>query len=172
MSILLPILQWILPAIIVLITVWLVYREIKKTEQQRQKLELRLKDRKAYIPTRLQAHERLIVFLERITPEALVMRLQRSDLSVQGIHALFLKTIRQEWDHNVSQQLYISDETWKQIKSVRENIVRLINTEAGKLKPSDPAMKLSQAIIEEFASTTSPVQKAISAIKQDVNALF
>jgi len=172
MNTFIEILQWILPALIVLLTAWLVLNEVKKLEIQRQKQELRLKDRKAYIPVRLQAHERLLVFLERITPESLVMRLQRPDLTVQGIHSLFLKTIRQEWDHNVSQQLYISDETWLLIKNARENVVRLINTEAGKLKPTDPALKLSQIIIEEFAESVTPVQKAILAIKQDINALF
>ena len=166
------ILQWILPALVVLVTVWLVFYQLKKNEKQRQQYELRLKDRKAIIPTRLQAHERLIVFLERITPEALVMRLQRTDLTVQGLHALLLKTIRQEWDHNVSQQLYISNETWTFIKNARENVVRLINTEAGKLKATDPAMKLSQAIIEEFATTSSPIQKAIFAMKEDINVMF
>lgn len=172
MEILINLLQWILPALIVLATVWLVFYKLQKKEVQQYMQELRIKDRKALIPVRLQAHERFVVFLERITPEALVMRLQRPDLTVQNLQTQLLKIIRQEWDHNVSQQLYISNETWILIKNARENAVRLINTEAGKLKHTDAAMKLSQAIIEEFASVTSPNQKAIIAIKEDINSLF
>ncbi len=172
METLIEIAKWILPALMVFLAVWLVFYNSSKNEGRRQSFELRMKDRRAILPTRLQAHERILIFLERISPEALVMRLQRPNLNVQELHSALLKTIRQEWDHNVSQQLYLSDEAWTLIKNARENVVKLINTEAGKLKPSDAAMKLSQGILEEYSGSNSPTNEAIKALKTDIRKLF
>jgi hypothetical protein len=172
METLFEIVKWILPALMVFMAVWLVFTNFRKSEGRRQSFELRMKDRRAIIPIRLQAHERMLLFLERISPEALVMRLQRPNLNVQELHSLLLKTIRQEWDYNVSQQLYLSDEAWTLIKNARENVVKLINSEAGKLKPSDAAMKLSQSILEENSGANSPTTEAIKALKGDIRQLF
>ena len=172
MEIWFEIIRWLLPAIMVLVAVWLVFNNVRKGEMRRQSLELHLKDRRATLPVRMQAHERMILFLERISPESMVMRLQKPNLTVQELHSLLLKTIRQEWDHNVSQQLYVSDEAWTLVKNARENTVKLINTEAGKLKPLDPAMKLSQMILEESTGSNSPTAAAIQMLKSDIRKLF
>ncbi len=162
----------LLPSLMVFLAVWIVFNHIKKSDIRRHSFELRMKEKRTVLPNRLQAHERMILFLERISPESLIMRLQRPHLTVQDLHATLLKTIRQEWDHNVSQQLYLNDKTWLSIKSARENIVKLINTEAGKLKPTDPAMKLSQSILEECSGEKPLIADALKLIKGDVRDLF
>jgi len=164
--------KWLLPAILVFIAVWMVFENSRKSELKRYAYELRSKGRQTTLPIQLKAHERMMLFLERINPEALIMRLQRPNLTVQELHGQLLKTIRQEWDHNVSQQLYISDEAWQQIKIARENVVKLVNTEAGKLKQMDPAIKLSQMLIEESNGPLSPIDPAIKALKADIRQLF
>ena len=172
MESIIEIIKWLLPALLVFIAVWTVFENSRKSELKRHAFELRVKNKRATLPTQLQAHERMILFLERINPEALIMRLQRPNLTVQDLHAQLLKTVRQEWDHNVSQQLYLSDEAWQQIKIARENTVKLINTEAGKLKPTEPSIKLSQLIIEESTGSQMPTLMAIKTLKNDIRQLF
>lgn len=172
MEIVIEFARWLLPSIMVFASVLLVFNGIKKSDTRRYSYELRLKERRTVMPIRLQAHERMIIFLERITPEALIMRLQRPTLTVQELHSAMLKTIRQEWDHNVSQQLYITDRAWELIRLSRENVVKLINTEAGKLKPNEAAMKLSQSILEECSGNKLPTTDAIQTLKADIHQIL
>ena len=172
MNVIIEIAKWLLPSLMVFLAVWIVFNHVKNSDKRRYAYELRLKEKRAILPARLQAHERMMLFLERISPEALIMRLQRPNLTVQQLHSMLLKTIRQEWDHNVAQQLYLSDKAWTLIKNSCENIVKLINTEAGKLKPSDPAMQLSQKILEECSGERPLTADAIRLLKEEVRNLF
>lgn len=164
--------RWMLPALLVFAASYITLRASHQSERRRQMFELRMRDRRALLPLRIQAHERALLFLERVSPEPLVMRLQKPNLTVQQLQTLMLRTVRQEWDHNVAQQLYISDETWQLVKNARENTVKLINTEAGKLKGNLPGINLSQKILEESVGSDLPTREAIRALKDDMARMF
>ncbi|HON19099.1 MAG TPA: hypothetical protein PK990_08020 [Salinivirgaceae bacterium] len=166
------IVRWILPSFMVFIAMWLVMAKFQIIERQKQLHEQQKKDSQTLLPIRLRAHERMLLFLERIDPEAMVMRMQRPNITVQEFHSQMLREIRQEWNHNVTQQLYLSDKTWIIIKNAKENVVKIINTEAGKLKPGDPSIKLSQVLLENFSRNDSPTKEAIDALKNDIRQLF
>ncbi len=172
MEIVIEIIRWTLPALMVFLAVWIVLNKLQVIDKQRLLHQQQQKDSQILLPSRLRAHERMVLFLERISPEALVMRLQRPNLTVQELHSQMLREIRQEWNHNITQQLYISDTSWQLINNARENIIRIINTEAGKHRPGDPALKLSQTLLEEYTRKNSPTKEAIDALKNDIRLLF
>ncbi|PLX23800.1 MAG: hypothetical protein C0599_03675 [Salinivirgaceae bacterium] len=168
----LEILQYILPSIVVFAAVYIVLHFHLKQQREKQKIEVLLNNRKTIIPIRLQAYERLILFLERITPEALIMRHQRPELTVYDLQTKLLKSIRGEFDHNLSQQLYISNDAWKMVRNSRENLVKLINSCAEQLDPKKPAMHLSKTLLEESTGTNDPTSKAINFLKEEAQIIL
>lgn len=166
------ILKYILPAIILAITVLLVLNYQFKQQQAQHRLEILLNNRKAIITVKLQAYERLLLFLERISTESLIMRSQKPNLTVFELQSILLKTIRTEFDHNLSQQLYVSNDAWKLIRHARENIVKLINSAAEKHDPKKPAMHLSKSILEEGTSAADPTKKVIEFLKKEMQELL
>lgn len=168
----LEILKYILPSIIVFAAVYLVLHFHLKQQREKARLEVMLNNRKTIVPVRLQAYERLILFLERISPEALVMRTQRPNLTVFDLQTKLLKTIRTEFDHNLTQQLYVSNDAWKYVRNAREGVVKLINTSAEAHDPKKPAMHMSKSILEDSTGINDPTQKARAFLKSEVQAIL
>ena len=124
---------------------------------------------KVLIPLKLQAYERMVLFLERINPPNLLTREMQAGLAATQLQAILLKTLRDEYDHNMSQQLYISETCWEAIKTAREQVATLINTSATKVKQDDPAIKLANEILTgDFESKSDPIEKAMAAIKKEI----
>ncbi|HKK59974.1 MAG TPA: hypothetical protein VJ937_10880 [Salinivirga sp.] len=163
----LEILKYILPGLIVFAAVYLVLHYHLKQQREKAKVEVMLNNRKTIIPLRLQAYERLILFLERISPEALIMRIQRPNLSVFELQSKLLQTIRTEFDHNLTQQLYVSNDAWKYVRNARENVVKIINSSAEQHDPKKPAMHLSKTILEDSTGSNDPTKKAIHFLKSE-----
>jgi hypothetical protein len=168
----LELLQYILPSVVVFAAVYIVLHYHLKQQREKQRIEVLLNNRKTIIPIRLQAYERLILFLERITPEALIMRYQRPNLTVFDLQTALLKAIRNEFDHNLSQQLYISNDAWKMIRNSRENVVKLINSCAEQNNPKKPAMDLSKTLLEESTGANDPTSKAIKFLKEEAQVIL
>lgn len=164
--------QYILPSIVVFAAVYMVLHLHLKQQREQQKIEVLLNNRKTIIPIRLQAYERLILFLERITPEALIMRHQRPKITVFDLQSTLLKAIRNEFDHNLSQQLYISNDAWRMIRNSRENVVKLINSCAEQNDPKKPAMDLSKTLLEESTGSNDPTSKAINFLKEEAQMIL
>jgi hypothetical protein len=173
METLLEILKYTLPALIVFLTAYFSVRILIKNDQKKREFELIVKNRNIVTPIRLQAYERLTLFLERISPEALIMRLNKEKLTVKQMQNEMLRTIRSEFDHNLSQQIYISPQAWQMVKNARENVVKLINTTAQRMNPNDPAIKLGKTILENMMSQDqSPTKNALNFLKKEVRNYY
>ena len=173
METILEILKYILPALIVFFTVYFSIRILIKNDQRKRDYEIIMKNKQVVTPIRLQAYERLTLLLERISPDALVMRISKDNLTVKQLQNQLLQTIRAEFDHNMSQQIYVSPQAWEVVKSARENIVKLINTTAQGLKPDEPAIKLSRALIERVMEQERSSSKvAIDYLKREVRSFY
>jgi hypothetical protein len=180
----LEIAKYTIPAIVVFITAYFLLKlhlnaqeEINKKELKTQIEELRLQikqeDKKYLTPIRLQAYERMVLFLERISPQSLVFRVQKSSQKVFQLQSALLKAIRDEYEHNLAQQLYISKESWSVLKAAKESMVKLINTAAMDLKPDDVGIELSKKIFELSVDNENlNTGKAIEFLKKDVQNLF
>lgn len=138
-----------------------------------QQIEQQLVRNKITLPLRLQAYERCIVFLERISPDSLVVRVNKGEDTVASLQARLLSGIRSEFEHNISQQLYVSQETWVYVVNAKNNIVGLINSCSSRLHPDMRAIELSKLIIETYANIeTSPTALAKQKIKLEVALLY
>lgn len=129
-------------------------------------------DHKQLLTLRLQAYERLTLFLERIHPESLIIREQQSGMLSTQFHNALLKVLRSEFEHNLAVQIYIPGDTWEMIKSAREQVVKLVNTSASQVAPNAPSIELGRVIIEQGGGDTLRIlQKALAKIKEDVAAM-
>jgi len=167
-------LKIILPALIVAGAVFLLIRQYLEKEQQRRLIELRLQGTKEILPVRLQAYERVILLLERITPNNVLVRLNSSGQSASEFHRL-LQEIRAEYEHNLSQQLYMSPEVWEQVKQSKEHILSLVNKAYQGLNTPQQARgtELAKRILETLiADEADPTAQAISAVKREAAGLF
>ncbi len=169
----LEILKYILPSLIVFMTAWLVIRKFLENERKIKKIDLMYKNEQYILPIRMQAYERLVLFLERISPESLIMRVNKQGMTSQELHTGLLTAIRSEFEHNLSQQIYVSRESWEVIRNARSGLVNIINEAAKSIEPGSPSMKLSQTILETIIEADkSPTTVAIDYIKREVKELF
>ncbi len=173
MDVVLEILKYTLPAIVVFLTAYLVIRNFLKNEEQRRKVELALANQKELLPLRLQAYERIALFLERISPESIVMRISKPGMNSRQLHAELISAIRSEYEHNLSQQVYISSQVWELVRNARGNVVKLINSASGEIKENASAMTLSKKILElAMEHKSAPTETALQALKQEIRQLF
>lgn len=122
---------------------------------------------------RLQAHERLIVFIERINPSNLFIRLHQQSLSVQEFQAILLNEIRVEYQHNVSQQLYISTATWNVVKQLKEDTIAMINNGVKSLAQDAAGVDLSRKVLQHMTEIeNNPYDLTLDLIKKDIHQLF
>lgn len=165
--------KYILPSLVVFIAAYLVIREFLKREEKKQKFDIYLANQKEITPIRLQAYERLIIFLERIHPESLIIRENENGLNNQQFQHKLINSIRTEFEHNLSQQIYISPKLWVLLKDAKESMIQLINAEALQLIPTDASLGLSKAVIESHMQfQNSAIDKAIEALKEEIGLIW
>lgn len=187
MSELMEFIKIIIPTIAILIVVYIMMKEFTrqnskqfdflKDEQQLLKAKMESERKanagKTLMPLRFQAYERMSLFLERINPPNLLTRVMKPKINVGTLHASLLATIRDEYEHNMSQQLYISDTAWELVKAAKEDVVRLVNSAAAKFVPEDDASEFAQEIITNgFNNKNNPIDKALVALKEDIRENF
>jgi hypothetical protein len=173
MDIALEILKYTLPALIVFLTAFVLIRGFIRREEIRHARELSESDRKTLLPIRLQAYERLALLLERISPESLIMRVNQPGMSARQLHTELLASIRAEYEHNLSQQVYISNEAWEQVRNARANVIGLINTAVDQVKDDATAITLSQKVFEQVVQLKAPpVQEALDFLKEELRQLY
>jgi hypothetical protein len=128
---------------------------------------------KVILPLRLQAYERFVMFLERIHPSNLLMRLSNPELSSVQLQTLLVRTIREEFEYNLSQQLYISGHAWELIKNAKEEMVALINKASTKAGEQARAGDLVKAILELMVDKGKlPSELALEEIRKELQKLF
>ena len=132
--------KYLLPSLIVLACAYLTIRQFLIREEQKQRLELAMANQKVITPIRLAAFERVVLFLERIYPGNLLVRVQEPGMSAKDFHKALITTIRAEYEHNMSQQIYLSDESWEAVKTAKESIVELINISAQRMSDENKAI--------------------------------
>lgn len=173
MDIALEILKYTLPALIVFLTAFVLIRGFIKSEEQRRNREILESTQKTILPIRLQAYERMALLLERISPESLIMRVTQPGMTAKQLHTELLSSIRAEFEHNLSQQVYISNEAWELIRTARGNVINMANTAADQLKDDATAITLSQKIFEQVVQLKSPpVQQALDFLKEEIKQFY
>lgn len=167
----------ILPSVVVFLTAYHMIKRLTdahRLERQGEQLAAQRKDdRKQTLPLRLQAYERLTLFLERIQPGPLVLRLHKSNMSAASLHGQLVGTIREEFEHNVSQQVYVGDKVWDAVRQAKEETIRLVNMSFSQVEADRPGTELSRRIFENAGRLShTPSQEGLVAIKNEVRRLF
>ncbi len=167
------ILKIVLPALLVLLTAYLLIDKLLRSDEKRRNFELHKNNISIFTPIRLRAYERLILVLERTSPNTLILNIIKPEMSNQELHTQLLNNIRHEYAHNISQQIYVSDETWNFIRASQESLLRLVNTCASQCNPKEPASILAERIIQVYgASDQTPTESAINKLKSEVRNYF
>ncbi len=139
-----------------------------ESEATKNKENRKTENAKITIPLRIQAYERLVLLLERINPESLLLRVQTPQMTAGLMHQELLITIRAEFEHNLSQQIYISQQSWDSVKLAKDSLIRLINEESSKIAAGASAAALSEAILKALLTQpTNPILNALSVLKKD-----
>jgi hypothetical protein len=146
----------LIPAALVLYGMYLMVRTMIERELRSKRIELWAKQSEQSLPIRLQAYERMTLYLERISPENLIPRLNQPGLSAAQFARLLRQEVQSELSHNFAQQLYISSELWDTIKTATSEVFNLINqTEAECAEgesSTDFGKRMLQKAIEQEAS--------------------
>lgn len=173
MNAFLEVLKYTLPALIVLAAAYLIIKTFIDDERQKRRIESRTSNQKLITPIRLQAYERIVLFLERISPDSLIMRLHGPGLTCKKLQSDMLSLIRAEFEHNMSQQIYISNQAWEVTKSAKENIIKLINTAAADVNPEAPSNEFNAKLLESLVEYDQlPNHTAIEFIKNEITQFF
>ena len=162
-----------IPAFLVVLVSWLLIRSFLESKRERDLLDLKLANQKQTLPVRLQAYERLTVYLERINPQTLVLRINQNSMNPKQLRDALILTIKTEFEHNVSQQIYVSANTWNIILAVKEELIDTINQAEGSLHEEGTSMDMIKEIMEHYmAHDRRPMQTALDKIKADIQKLF
>lgn len=173
METLFEIAKFILPSLIVFMASFYTIKQFMANEERKRYLEGKTKNAETITPIRLQAYERIVIFLERISPNSLVMRTNKVGVSARFFHGELLKAIRSEFEHNISQQIYMNNQTWESVKNAKEETIKLINLCASNVSENASAMDLSQMIIEAASKLKKlPTQTAVEIIKKEIAQSF
>ena len=169
----LEVLKYVLPLGVALLAAYFILKAYLDHEMKKKKAELKKDDRQVTLPLQLQAYERLILLLERISPAQLVIRALLPGMGPYQFQTVLLQSIREEFEHNQTQQVYVSDEAWLKVKQAREELVRLINISATDGREELSANDLARHILDEWSKLDrNPIQLAIDRLKNDARELL
>ena len=167
------ILKYCIPALVVLLATWIVMHKLFQGEEQKRQWELKRLSQKEISPIRLRAYERLSLVLERTQPEHLLVDLDLSQMSVQQLQQRLLQTIRLEFDHNLSQQIYVSEQVWEQITAARGQMLSFVTAMAMQLPPNSTALDYAKTLLTAYSTNGETAnEKALHALKAEAATLL
>ncbi|MBT8264451.1 MAG: hypothetical protein HKN52_09655 [Eudoraea sp.] len=161
---------FLLPAVVTGAVAFYFFRLHTKNEEGRRRYLLHKESQKNAMPIRLQAYERLALFLERISIPSLVVRVAPKSADKAAYENLLIKNIENEFEHNLSQQIYMSDECWNIIKAAKNATIQTIRR-AG-MSESDTADKLREDVLNDTMDKQSPSSTALAFVKKEINDLW
>jgi hypothetical protein len=169
MEAILEILKYILPALVVFATVYYLMKTHTKGQLSLQRMKIQEDQQKISLPLRLQAYERLILLCERISVDSLLLRLRKKEMSSADLKNILMLAVKQEFDHNMAQQLYVSEKLWEILKTAKDQVLNQIYLAENQSDPSGQAY--SEALLKLFEEN-NPVQTAKSAVIREGQMYF
>lgn len=163
----------LIPAGAVLMTTIYFLRKEDSKEVRSMQIELKKQRQEFFLPNRVEAYQRAVLLLERIHPNSLVMRLHNPGLPARAMQSELLKAIRDEYDHNVAQQIFITPAIWEMVKNSKEETIKIINIAGNQMQATSMGMDLSAKIFEVVAEIGElPSEITVKVLKEDLQKLF
>lgn len=160
-----------IPSLITGLIAYYFFKEHTKNEDGRRRYLLHKDMQVTAMPLRLQAYERMAIFLERITPSKLLIRVAPLSSNKEDYESLLIASIEQEFEHNLSQQIYVTDDCWNIITAAKNATIQLIR-KASLLEKTATANKLREVVLMEMMEKRAPSDAALSFIKQEVSEMW
>ncbi|MCL7754153.1 hypothetical protein [Polaribacter sp. Z022] len=160
---------YILPAIVTGLVAFYMFNGFIKQQNSEKKLTLLADRKKESLPIKLQAYERMLLFCERINPIKILVRVKPISENTNDYLQLLIASIEQEFEHNMVQQIYISDDSWTAVLATKNAIINKLKQVA---ETSENANKFRENVIIEYSNTLPPTDTAISFIKNEVKKLL
>lgn len=130
---------------------------------------LKADNNKAMSAVRIPAFERIVIMLERIAPSSLIMRQNIAHMSASMLQLELMRSVREEYEHNVSLQIYVTDETWDLVQAAKDEVLDIIKESATRVSPQATSMDLSREIFKLEASLdNNKIKRAITAVKSEL----
>ena len=170
----LEILKYIIPSIIVLIASATIVRRFLLSDLKEKQLALLRDNQDTTVRLRLQAYERLVLFIERIHPRNLVPRVYQSGMTVSDLQSVLIFNIKAEFEHNLSQQIYITKRVWDTVRGVKEQEMNMINAICQQLSPDAPAQELHKRIVDYVLTIEGelPTDIALQMINEEAKSVL
>ncbi|MCB9284244.1 MAG: hypothetical protein H6563_09245 [Lewinellaceae bacterium] len=168
LAVILEIVKITVPALIVFLTIYFLLKEFLQKQLQIQSLEFKQRQQGVTLPIRLQAYERLSLLIERISIPNLLFRLRAQNSTAGALRVALLLAIQQEFEHNVTQRVYVSDKLWSILRAARQDTETIINGIAEKVDPKAPAEELAGTLLNYLdMQETTATETAQLAIKTE-----
>ncbi|WP_067034549.1 hypothetical protein [Allomuricauda sp. CP2A] len=161
---------YLLPAVVTGAIAFYFFRLHTRNEDGRRRFLLHKDSQKETLPVRLQAYERMALFLERIAINSLVVRVAPKGKDKRDYENLLIKQVETEFEHNLSQQIYMSEECWNIIKAAKNATIQIIRS-AG-MSETDSPDKLREDILNQTMEKQSPSNTALAFVKKEVSELW
>lgn len=162
-----------LPSLIMAGCVWIVLHKMYKNEDNKRMWELKKQTQKEISSVRLRAYERLTLLLERTQPEHLLMDMDLSNMTMAQLQQHLLRTIRLEFDHNMSQQIYVSEELWDKIIQSRDEMGAFITAMAVQMPKESTTLDYAKVLMTAYRNNgVTPHQIAMQDLKAEARTLF
>jgi len=165
------ILAYTIPSLITGGVAYFLFDSYFKDQQNTRRWLLQKDNRKDTLPLRLQAYERMTLFMERINPSQLLIRIAPISEDKNEYANYVIAQIEQEFEHNLAQQIYISDECWSIITAAKNATIQMIRLATKSEKVSD-ANQLREVILSDLLEKQSPSNAALAFIKNEVGQLW
>jgi hypothetical protein len=169
LEVVLEILKITLPVLVALGAVYFIIREYLQNEYRMRALELRQRDQSNTLSLRLQAYERMVLFCERAYPPQLALRLRTEAMNAGELKAAMVMAVQQEFEHNFTQQLYVSRELWQILELAKNEVSAFISLVGKQVPGNEPSLRLAEAIFAQIDEQGGiPIlEKAKDAIRQE-----
>jgi len=156
--------------------VWIAFYLVKPYLDRDEKIQL-LEFRKTIsnqtLPLRLQAYERLVLFIERVNPANMLIRMNATSYSAHDLHALILEEVRSEFQHNITQQIYVSSRAWGVMKHIKDDTLGIVNKAVKSLPENASGLDLAKTILGNLSQLDdNPYELGASMLRKDLEELF
>lgn len=173
-TVILEILKYTLPALIVFLTAYYLLTRYMMKDAAEKAIELKMRRDKEIVMLRLQAYERLALFLERINFAPVISRVRTPDMLASELQYAIVKNIREEYEHNLSQQIYVSSDAWNLITQAKEEMMKTVNLIGTQLPSEASSGQLINALFNgiQNANVSLPTEQALEFLKAECRLLF
>lgn len=173
LTILLEILKFTIPGLVVFAAVYYTLKRFFAAQIDLEQIKYNKERRKEGLAIKLQAYERLALFCQRISVPNMISRLTMNSMTNKDLEKALLIAVQKEYEHNMVQQIYVSDGLWRIVEAAKNQIIEIIVSSGASVNPSNNADELEQKIFEVYKEIKiGPAQRAISAIRKETELIL